>query len=339
MKYILSIFTVLILFACNQQEEKPKHEIQGLFNQGDTVNISYDAGKLIASSPDKQVIMIVTESKDSFYTVITQQAKTGTYTYNETSIDTFTKKYSGGVVVPPPPVDPPPTGTRANLIFENSFEGSPFTGFTTANHQYCCDYSITHVAAPDGIGKALKYDLRKSDPTVSSSKRAEIQLAGPSGANTLDGMERWYGLRYWLQTYTIDEGAESILQWHDTDGSNPPLSIQVQGGRLRLTQSFRSGNTHTDLGPATTGKWINIVLHVKWSNDNTGLIECWYDGVKKVAKTNIRTNSAGGSYMKIGINKWSWAPNGGTSTATQRVFYIDDFRYGTEKATYKDVAP
>lgn len=236
-----------------------------------------------------------------------------------------------------PPVDPPPSSTtRLNLSLENTFEGDAFKGFTLQDHQYCCAYSITQVTAPDGIGKALRYDLRSTDAIVSSSKRAEIQLAGTDAPET---SERWYGLRYWLEKYDKDAGAESILQWHDKDGTTPPLSLQVSGGSLDIVQSFTSGNTHNNLGATTIGKWISIVIHVKWTTGNTGLLEVWRDGTRVISKANIRTNSKGGSYMKIGINKWSWAPGGGSSTATQRVFYIDDFRMGNESATYKDVAP
>jgi hypothetical protein len=240
------------------------------------------------------------------------------------------------VVVTPPVVVPPVTETRQNLILDNSLDDGKLTGFTLANGQYCCSYSLNVVPAPDGNGKAVKYDLRSTDAIVSSSKRSEMQLAGTDAAET---SERWYGLRYWLEKYDADNGAESILQWHDGDNTTPPLSIQVQSGRMRVMQSFTSGNIPYDLGPTTTGKWIDIVIHVKWSNTTNGLLEVWRDGVKMVSKSNARTNSKGGSYMKIGINKWSWAPGGGSSTATQRIFYIDNFRMGNENAIYNDVAP
>lgn len=238
----------------------------------------------------------------------------------------------------PPVVTPPvpPVGTRANLILDNNFEDGKLTGFTLVNGQYCCNYSLNVTKSPDGVGNSVKFDLRSTDAIVSSSKRSEMQL---SGADAPETSERWYGLSYWLDKYDADEGAESILQWHDQDGTTPPLSIQVQSGRMRIMQSFTSGNIPTDIGTTVTGKWINIVIHVKWSNSANGLLEVWKDGTKLFSKVNVRTNSKGGSYMKIGINKWSWAPGGGSSTATQRIFYIDNFRIGNELAKYTDVAP
>lgn len=237
-----------------------------------------------------------------------------------------------------PPVVTPPAGTRNNLILENTFDDGKLTGFTLVNEQYCipCGYALNVVTSPDGKGKSVKYDLKSTDPIVSSSKRSEMQL---SGADAPETSERWYGLKYWLEKYDADNGRESILQWHDQDGTTPPLSLQVGSGTFTIMQSFKSGNIPTDIGSTVTGKWISIVIHIKWTTGNTGLLEVWKDGNKVVSKVNVRTNSKGGSYMKIGINKWSWAPGGGSSTATERIFYIDDFRMGNEKATYNDVAP
>jgi hypothetical protein len=227
---------------------------------------------------------------------------------------------------------------RQNLMIDNNFDGeNPFAGFSLAEHQYCCSYSLTAVNNPSGSGNVIRYELHSTDRIVSSSVRSEFQL--PANMDAPETSERWYGLRYLLEKYDADAGAESILQWHDKDGSSPPLSIQVQNGRMNVCQSFSSGNLHYDIGPTVTGKWFSIVMHVKWTMGNTGLLEVWKDGIKLVNKPNVRTNSSGGSYMKIGINKWSWAPGGGSSSVTERLFYIDDFRMGNERSSYNDVAP
>jgi hypothetical protein len=206
------------------------------------------------------------------------------------------------------------------------------TDFSLTGHQYAFDTSITDSKAPDGTA-ALKFILNASDPIVSSSKRAELELKQGAAQES----EYWYGLSYWFEKYDADNGAESILQWHDQDGTTPPLSIQIAGGRMRIMQSFTSGNIPTDIGAVATGRWTNILLHVKWTTGNTGVLEVWRDGVKVVSKVNIRTNSRGGSYLKLGINKWSWAPGGGASTATQRIFDITDFHIGDAGSNYAEM--
>lgn len=211
---------------------------------------------------------------------------------------------------------------------------TPETGFTRANGQFCCPYSITTVKSPDGAaGNVLRFELNNTDALVSSSKRAELQLSPDVDTQK---QKTFYGLDYWFEKYDSDGGAESILQWHDEDDTTPPLSIQVSGGRMNLCQSFATGNLHFDMGPTTIGKWVRIILAVDWKEDNTGSVEVWRDGVKVVSRLNVRTNSKGGSYLKYGINKWSWASGGGSSSVIKRVFYTNNFRIGT---TIEDVTP
>src|SRR4051812_40412413 len=110
---------------------------------------------------------------------------------------------------------------RSNLLIDANFDGTNYlSAFTLANHQYCCSYSITQAVSPSGPGKSVRYELHSSDPIVSSSVRAEFQLINDAPESS----ERWYGLRYWLSNYGADNGAESILQWHDQDNTTPPLS-------------------------------------------------------------------------------------------------------------------
>jgi len=331
MKYLLIILALFIASCSNQpapSTEKPA-----------------TAMKFGAEGAKQNPTIVENGTLDTLETVTVTLSKTGTYTYNTDTCYVIRHKY---VKPGTPPVDPPPTtGTRQNLIFEN--DGSSFTGFTLANHQFCCDdKSITIQASPDGQGKAIKFVLNKTDAVVSGSRRSEIQFSNGDISGT-EG-ERWYGMKYWLQTYDKDQGAESILQWHDGAGPCPPQSIQIQSGSFRWQQcrpypdgsgsTTNSFNTGTDMGATVTGKWITFVIHIKWSAKATGIIEVWKDGKQYVNQKNIVTNSPSGNYAKIGVNKWSWYTGGGTSDiSTPRIFYIKDFREGNEKATYNDVTP
>lgn len=282
---------------------------------------------LISTGQETSRTVVIPPSPDT--TVI--EFKTNTAVSAASTTTTYTATVRPTVK---PPVDPPATAVRQNLVLDWNTQ-SPLKSFTLGNHQYCCSYSITEVLSPDGTGaKVIKYDLRSTDAVVSSSKRAEFQ----TNTDVPQESEAWYGWKWWMEKYDTDNGAESIWQAHDNDGTTPPLSIQVQSGRMRVMRSFTSGNLPTDIAPVVTGQWVSIVMHVIWSTSNNGLVEIWKDGVKQ-APIKGRTNSTGGSYVKIGINKWSWAPGGGSSTATQRIFYMAQYRQGNGKATYRDVAP
>ncbi|MES1220315.1 MAG: hypothetical protein ABUT20_32740, partial [Bacteroidota bacterium] len=63
-------------------------------------------------------------------------------------------------------------------------------------------------------------------------------------------------------------------------------------------------------------------------------------GTKVYTKNGASSFAGYSNYLKIGDNKSPWMPGsswGGNQT--HRLFYIDNIRYGNEKATYADVAP
>jgi ribosomal protein L14 len=231
-------------------------------------------------------------------------------------------------------------GQRQNLLLEATFEGTnPFgSPLSLAGQQYCCSYSLTQSTAQARAGtSSMKIDLRKTDPIVSSSVRAEVE----DNIGTPTESERWYGGSWFLSNWGPDSFGESIFQFHDDDGTGPPLALEDHDGHLYLRRLINGGSTEHDLGLISDiqNTWADIVLHVKWTYaTNSGLIQCWVNGVQKVNISNIRTNS-NGCYMKLGMNKWNWAPGGGSSNQTQRIFYIDEFRVGNANATYADVAP
>lgn len=233
---------------------------------------------------------------------------------------------------------------RSNLIEELTFEQSAvadayLNGWINVQHSETHNVSQTSATARNG-SKALKIDLRVDDEIVSSSRRAEIE---PPCRVDHETMERWYGGSWYLVDWDEDNFGESILQWHDMDGSAPPLAIQVYDDHLWLKGKPHVGSPYGvyDLGAVVSNEWIDIVLHVKWAYGNTGMLQVWRNGVKLVDVDGISTNSLGGSYLKLGINKWNWAPpfDPEESEVEQRVFYIDDFRIGNENASYADVAP
>jgi hypothetical protein len=197
---------------------------------------------------------------------------------------------------------------RANLTFEPKI----LKDFRLDGHQYCCAYSMKDGKAPDGKD-AIRYELRQGDQIVSGSKRAEAELPISIPQET----EIWVGMSYWFEQYDKDSGAESIWQLHDQDGSRPPLSIQVQGGAMKIVRANNTeGNTHYPIGNLEVGKRTDIVIHAKLTTSKTGVLEVWRDGVKRVSVSNVITHSKGGSYGKVGINKWSWAPGGGASNVS-----------------------
>ena len=229
-------------------------------------------------------------------------------------------------------------GPRQNLLVETTAEGAGWSaGWDTVSQVNDNGYALEQSGERARVGaSSIRFELRSSDPIVSSSVRTE--MTQPDSGDT-EQMERWYGLSYYLVDWGSDTGGESILQWHDVDGTCPPLAIQIYGAEMSLTRCIEGANSPYPIGVVQSNEWLDIVIRVVWRTDDSGHLQLWRNGTKVVDEPGIRTQSTGGSYLKVGMNKWSWAPGGGTSNQTERIFFIDEIRIGNENARLHDVTP
>ncbi|MGI6454067.1 MAG: polysaccharide lyase [bacterium] len=240
------------------------------------------------------------------------------------------------------------------LIFTGDFESGDLSGW---NRETCCDHSVNVVQEPVRAGKyAVRVEVRRDDPDVSSSKRSEIKQPREPQVKC----ERWYGFSIYLpEDYIQDHLPEIVTQWHGSpdmdDGEvwrSPPLALITQNGNWRINwrwdadkimKSNRSdGNEYQDIGPYEKGKWTDWVFHVKWSWEDDGLIEVWKDGEKVMDYHGPSAyNDDHGVYFKTGVYKWVWkrSSENNPSTTDVRVIYLDEYRFGNEHANYDMVAP
>ncbi|MFD9621511.1 heparin lyase I family protein [Streptomyces virginiae] len=231
-----------------------------------------------------------------------------------------------------------PAGVQRTLDWEQSADRTlPATAPPNLNKRWATAYGATNVTAPVRDGShAARFELRKSDPVVSSSKRAEVSQRDEQPV----GAERWYGFSINLpSTWVADTSAEIVSQWHQCDsgcpGGSPPLALLTDEGRWKI--DFRG--EMIDLGPYTTGVWVDWVFHVTWRTDSTGLLQVWRNGERILHRTGA-THGGGprSPYFKFGIYKWDWN-TGAPSNTTERVMYYDAVRLGDERATHRDVSP
>lgn len=254
------------------------------------------------------------------------------------------------VTVLPEVVTPPPAGT---LDLLGTFENLVVTGRDDIaldrgkllNKQACCSHSVTKgTIARKGTG-SLRLELKRTDKAVSNRLRAEVT------ANSQSGLEEWIGFSTFFENYAADDQPEAFFQYHQpsTQGS-PPFALWLRNGYievLRTTSKTIDGGWEQNPNRAgwyvqLTGqkhpinKWIDFVVHIKWSTTTTGLIEIWQDGVKVFSRMNVITDyehigdNEGANYLKIGVYKWKW-PDNGVASITNRVLYYDQLRrfYGT----------
>lgn len=207
----------------------------------------------------------------------------------------------------------------------------------------CCSRAVTRNTqiVRKGAG-SLRFWLKSTDPTASGKHRAEIQGYNQPGGK----VERWYGLSNYVDKWRLDDKEPgSPFQWHQANGAgSPPLAIWIVKGRYQVVHNItnvQDGNFHyDDIGPVVTGKWVDWVFHVKWSDQSDGLLEVFMDGVKVYTYTGITMETLPeGNYVKLGIYFWPFTNRPGSSNQTEIITYIDEYREGNEKASFNDVNP
>lgn len=243
-------------------------------------------------------------------------------------------------------------GNSDALIFEGDFESGDLKEW---GKELGRDYSARIVTEPVRAGKySVRFELRKDDPIVASSRRAELTLKKELKVK----VERWYGFSIFLpRDYKRDPTPEIVTQWHASpdrdDGEvwrSPPLALLTEDGRWRVNRRWDAdrimkrskpdGSKSKNLGKYETGLWTDWVFHVKWSWESDGVLEVWKNGKKVIHYEGpIGYNDRRGVYFKTGIYKWVWkmTPERDHSTTTKRVIYVDEVRIGNENATYQDV--
>lgn len=228
------------------------------------------------------------------------------------------------------------TRTRPYLLVESGFEGNkPFVEW--ANDQHCCAYSVTTTAQQASAGsRALRIEVRDSDPPTSGSIRAQLVQEVDEPIT-----ERWYGFNMFLENWVTDTAGESAVEWHPDNGQRiNAASLWVSGGSYVL-QVDRDGTGTTsdylDLGPVVSDRWVSWVVHVRWTVDQTGFLQVWKNDSLMVDRKGVRTCSPDGVYFKLGLDKFGWGSQ--PSHVSKRVVYYDEIRIGDERANYDVVKP
>ena len=222
------------------------------------------------------------------------------------------------------------------LLVESSFENSnPFSEWTADQH--CCDYSITQNKEKytDGT-QSIRIEVRDSDPKISGSFRAELVQEVDEPIT-----ERWYGFNMYLEDWADDVAGESAFEWHPDNAKGvSAASLWLSDGKYVFQTNpgdTNTGSEYTDIGPILNNQWVAWVIHVKWTTDNTGVLQVWQNGKPVIDKTHIKTCSPDGVYFKLGLNKFGWGSK--PSTVSKRVIYYDEIRIGDERAIYETVKP
>lgn len=235
----------------------------------------------------------------------------------------------------------------SNAVSSSMFHSGFESGFSGWEKEICCRDSAKIVSSPKRAGdKAIKFTLRTKD----SRRRSEIRRK-PVERNS----EYWYGYSIFVPAdYAKDRIPEVITQWHSAPDSGekwrrPPLALITRNDRFvlvnhstskRISKDRDSKSKEWDLGNITKERWVDWVVHAKWSYKSDGLLEVWKDGKLVLSQKGPNTyNDPNGPFFKIGIYKAQWKTNPGKSSVSTRTLFFDEVRIAKGKANYRDLAP
>lgn len=252
----------------------------------------------------------------------------------------------------PTPEPAPTERNTANLIYTETFENpdldnnpglSDFYLEHAVDHSFQLENNITRAGNAAG-----HFEIRKEDPKIWGGNRTEMS----EGQKSTTQSETWYGFsQFFPDSYISDSTGEVIGQWHvqadagETTNRSPSNALLASNGRLKwmarwdadriMTDGFSDGLIYIDLGEIPKNRWIDWVVHIKYSHTNTGILEVWMDGVKVINRQNMPNtyNDEKYPYMKFGVYKWEWG------SSSQRVIYYDEVRIGNSNSSYNDVVP
>lgn len=246
------------------------------------------------------------------------------------------------------------TCNPANLLYNESFEGS--SAWSGLHTQFpATSYAFQMSTAPVFAGsKSGRFELRDTDPMVSSGTRVEVVYPVQSTSNL------WYSYRSYYPgngDYADDSNYDILAQWHQGGSTSPPMVFTARNGEFFMEwRAMPSGPYTVDpLGvEMTRDVWHEWIWHINYSTGSSGLVEVWHrEGSGSWSKVYTRTgqNIYAPVYVpsenkykfdrdpnwKVGIYKDDWNDCETTDT-TKRVFWLDNVRMGNQNATFDDMA-
>lgn len=229
------------------------------------------------------------------------------------------------------------SATSANILFEETFEGSDI--FSGLREQFGTSYAFSVANNPVYNGsKSGRFELRDTDPLVSNGTRTEVAFPAQSNQN------RWYAFSVYFPSngWEKDSKGDVISQWHQGGGKNPSISLRTVYDKLMLDFRMDPSSPQKEylLNPIAKDTWHTFVMHINHSHGSDGVIEIWHNGEK------IFTHKGGNSYdstydsprWKLGIYKSPWNENN-TTDVSKRIIYFDEIRMGNENASLAEMTP
>lgn len=175
------------------------------------------------------------------------------------------------------------TGTaQAAALWQSSFTTSGFGQFKST------PWNNVGASAPTLVTSTTLAPEKAARFTVpAGGSRSEIE---PSVANFVEGNDYWFGYSLTLPSTfpTAETSWQVITQWKNEGTGSPPVELKIGSGKFIVDGGYGHPTGPKlwakDIGAATTGRVVDLVVHIKFSSDpNVGTIDAWLDGTQTIA--------------------------------------------------------
>lgn len=162
------------------------------------------------------------------------------------------------------------------------------------------------VTLPVRAGRhAARFEVRSGDTVPSGGELSQVYVDVAKTGGT-EGEEWYYAWSTYIpsgQRWASTENWNVVSEWHH-DGSTcyPPLQLgvfpsnppQLYVSLVSLSRINSGDCTATQRKkwflPLIPDRWMDFVFHVRWSSkSDTGSLEVWQDGKKRIVKTSMPT--------------------------------------------------
>jgi hypothetical protein len=217
-------------------------------------------------------------------------------------------------------------------------------GYSSIEHDYDstvpCSITASRDRALTGL-QSMKVFVGAPTKTGNTNDVARCQPQAEKSAKVGDDL--YYGMAVYYDK-GWDQALQDILGGRDNflggigqryagtgengPGANLGIGAFSDGPHFRTSINTTLNKTNPgseiDLGPFVAGQWAKIEWHVRWEQNDTGILEAWRDGVKKGSWTG-RTVLTNASPSKLTIVKRSGVYEG-VSVNSDRDLYVDNDR-------------
>lgn len=248
-----------------------------------------------------------------------------------------------GDVTPEPPEPVPPSEGLSNPYFNETFVNISNPEWDTVQTYYGtgafnpgaspgvqADGSgrLSLVTAPDGVGRALRFEIRQSDPPwppqMPNTAVHRCQLGAPTQAiwnqSVMNlGDIRYFDMELWIPNEfdwarnnwnaligihpsgSTGWGAFNIVveggsDWGHAGNANAHIDFKIGGGsppgttaNLKLYPLIRLTNADGSIHTQNRNRRIHLRYGGRFAPDNTGWAEAWVDGVNVLPRVNRPT--------------------------------------------------